>query len=63
MMLVCNSPEAVGDLLDRWQPAPDPVRAKRIERLLPSIEPSTWSDLQKNARYLAGASLAEKMLG
>jgi beta-N-acetylhexosaminidase len=63
MMLVCNSPEAVGDLLDRWQPAPDPVRAKRIERLLPSTAPLIWSDLQANARYLAGVALAEKMLG
>lgn len=34
MLLVCNSPDAVGEVLDRWHPEPDPVRAKRIEKLL-----------------------------
>ena len=62
MMLVCNSPDAVGDLLDRWQPAPDPLRAQRIGRLLPSTAPLTWSELQVDARYLAGVTLAAKMI-
>jgi beta-N-acetylhexosaminidase len=62
MMLVCNSPDAVGDLLDRWQPVPDPLRAQRIERLLPSTAPLTWSELQADARYLAGVMLATKMI-
>jgi beta-N-acetylhexosaminidase len=62
MMLVCNSPEAVGDLLDRWQPVPDSLRAQRIEGLLPSIVPLSWSDLQADARYLAGTALAAKMI-
>ncbi len=33
MLLVCNAPDAVGNLLARWSPAPDPVRAARVERL------------------------------
>jgi hypothetical protein len=52
----------VGDLLDRWQPVPDPIRVKRIERLLPSTEPSTSFDLQRDARYLAGVTLAAQMI-
>lgn len=36
MLLVCNAPAAVGELLDKWQPAADPVRAGRISRLLPT---------------------------
>jgi len=35
MLLVCNAPAAVGELLDRWRPQADPVRAARIGRLLP----------------------------
>lgn len=33
VLLVCNAPDAVGELLARWSPAPDPVRAARLERL------------------------------
>lgn len=36
MLLVCNAPAAVGELLDKWQPVADPVRAGRISRLLPT---------------------------
>jgi beta-N-acetylhexosaminidase len=63
ILLVCNSPAAVGDLLERWHPTPDPVRAQRIERLLPSVGATTWADLQADARYCAGVARAAKMLG
>ena len=35
MLLVCNAPDAVAELLARWQPTPDPARARRVERLTP----------------------------
>ena len=35
MLLVCNSPEAVGEVLEKWRLAPDPVRGARLLRLLP----------------------------
>lgn len=35
MLLVCNAPDAVAMVLDGWQPQADPVRARRIVRLLP----------------------------
>lgn len=36
MLLVCNAPEAVGDLLARWRPDPDTARAARVRRLIGS---------------------------
>jgi beta-N-acetylhexosaminidase len=49
MLLICNSPDAVADVLANWQPAPDPVRAARLARLAP---PAAWC--QDAARYAAG---------
>jgi len=40
MMPVCNAPDAVGQVLAQWRPAPDALRSERsserIARLLPS---------------------------
>jgi beta-N-acetylhexosaminidase len=58
MLLVCNAPAAVGELLTRWQPRPDPLRARRVKRLLPSTPPPV---LQGNARYLAAVDLAARL--
>jgi beta-N-acetylhexosaminidase len=35
MLLVCNDPDSVAQVLDNWQPAPDPRRSRRVARLLP----------------------------
>ncbi len=35
MLLVCNQPDSVAELLQGWQPELDPVRSARIARLLP----------------------------
>ena len=35
VLLVCNAPDAVDDLLARWQSAPDAQRAARLARLVP----------------------------
>ena len=52
MLLVCNMPDAVGELLARWQPVFDPVRSKRVERLLPQRAVSSWAALvDDDARY------------
>lgn len=61
MLLVCNAPDAVGELLERWQPDYDPVRSQRLERLLP-LEPAlTWADLANHALYRRGVALAESL--
>jgi beta-N-acetylhexosaminidase len=54
MLLVCNAPDAVGDLLESWQPKRNPVGAARIARLLPARPASAWHDMAKEGAYQAG---------
>ena len=35
MLLVCNAPEAVAQLLERWRPIPVEQRRQRVQRLMP----------------------------
>ncbi|MBI4997810.1 MAG: beta-N-acetylhexosaminidase [Rhodocyclales bacterium] len=63
VLLVCNSPAAVGELLARWQPQPDPVSAARIARLLPGRPASPWQDLAKQGAYQAGLSVIRRLAG
>ena len=60
MLLVCNAPDAVGDVLARWQPEFDTQRSVRIARLLPSVE---LPKVQNDPHYLAGIRLAEALIG
>lgn len=53
MLLVCNAPDTVADVLKRWQPMIDPVRGRRVEALLPASEAPNWSALQSSPAYLA----------
>ncbi|WP_291992755.1 beta-N-acetylhexosaminidase [Candidatus Accumulibacter sp. ACC003] len=65
MLLVCNAPDAVGDVLANWRPAADPVReaarAKRVERLSPASGTVDWASLQKDATYQAGVAAAQRL--
>lgn len=61
MLLVCNAPEAVGQLLERWQPALDPVRAARVQRLLPQKSSPDWADLQADPVYQRGVAAAGRL--
>ena len=56
MLLVCNSPDAVGDLLERWKPVFDPLRSARISRLLPS---APLPAIAQDPHYLAGVKAAK----
>lgn len=51
MLLVCNSPAAVGEVLDRWHPEIDPVRGRRVARLLPAGSAPAWDALQQVPDY------------
>lgn len=62
MLLVCNAPDAVGDLLGRWQPEHDPVRSARVGRLLPEADAPTGERLARDARYLAGIQAAMELV-
>lgn len=63
MLLVCNAPEAVGELLARWRPVLDPVRAQRVERLLPTGVALDWRALKNDPRYLSGVARALALQG
>lgn len=58
MLLVCNTPDAVGEVLERWQPQFDPVRSARIARLLPS---AALAAVRDDPHYLAGIEIAERL--
>ena len=53
MLLVCNAPDVVGDVLDNWKPEIDPARGKRVEALIPKLPAMTWDTLQADAAYLS----------
>ncbi|MBL8450277.1 MAG: beta-N-acetylhexosaminidase [Dechloromonas sp.] len=59
MLLVCNAPEAVGEVLAQWRPVADPAVGKRIEKLLPSALAISRDALTADQAYLsAKASIA-----
>jgi len=53
MLLVCNSPAAVDEVLANWHPEVDPLRDKRVEALLPGLPAKDWAALQSDSRYQA----------
>ncbi|MDK9726210.1 MAG: beta-N-acetylhexosaminidase [Sterolibacteriaceae bacterium MAG5] len=63
MLLVCNAPDSVAELLAKWQPSPDPRRSARIERLLPKTPALDWEALQAEASYKAGCSVVRRLSG
>ncbi|WP_298312708.1 beta-N-acetylhexosaminidase [Propionivibrio sp.] len=55
MLLVCNAPDAVGDVLDRWHPEFDRVRSSRIARLMSNAAIPMVRD---DPLYIAGVNTA-----
>ncbi len=53
MLLVCNAPDVVSEVLDQWVPEVDLLRGKRVEALIPKQPPMTWEALQTDAAYRA----------
>lgn len=51
MLLVCNAPEAAGQLLAEWQVVPDERRSARIMKLLPSPTRVDWDGLGALTSY------------
>jgi len=55
MLLLCNAPDKVGEVLARWQVRwqveRDPLRSARLTRLLPSAPALDWSALQASPDY------------
>jgi beta-N-acetylhexosaminidase len=51
MLLVCNAPDVVGDVLERWKPEIDYRREKRVEALMRGDRKPTWEELQTMPSY------------
>ncbi|MGE5491445.1 MAG: beta-N-acetylhexosaminidase, partial [Actinomycetota bacterium] len=49
MLLLCNAPDSVGEVLENWRPTEEPARAaarsRRIENLVPASHAPSWPDL------------------
>src|SRR5574343_365016 len=62
MLLVCNAPEVVGEVLANWRPAIDRQRGQRVESLIPKQPAMTWEALQADPAYQAAQkAIAELM--
>lgn len=59
MMLVCNAPDSVGELLDAWKPKGNAVSDGRVARLVPN---GRLQDFSRDSRYIEGVRISE-MLG
>jgi beta-N-acetylhexosaminidase len=53
MLIVCNSPDAVGDVLADWKPLVDSQRTQRIEALVVASAGCDWETLQRQPAYQA----------
>ncbi len=53
MLLVCNAPDAVADVLENWRPQIDPARGKRVAALIPEKPAADWTSLQTDPVYRA----------
>jgi beta-N-acetylhexosaminidase len=53
MLVVCNAPEAVGEVLADWHPQVDPARGKRIAALVPKHPAMDRQALQSEPLYRA----------
>jgi beta-N-acetylhexosaminidase len=63
MLLVCNAPDAVVELLKHWHPEPDPLSAARIARLVPDRPAMAWNELAAQQTYQAGRSVVRRLSG
>jgi beta-N-acetylhexosaminidase len=57
VLLVCNAPDSVGELLAAWHPVPDPQRAARLQGLAPQVR---WQ--RDEARYAAGCAAVTQLV-
>lgn len=62
MLLVCNSPDSVADVLANWHPEIDPQRVERVAALLPKSTAPNWDALQSNERYRLALKQIEQLM-
>lgn len=66
MLLLCNAPDSVGEVLERWRPESDPgrdaARRGRIEKLLPAGPAPAWAELLADPGYLAAVQATSTLV-
>lgn len=66
MLLLCNAPDSVGEVLEKWRPDANPVRdaarSRRIEKLLPTGTAPSWSGLLADPGYLAAVRATSSLV-
>ncbi|NTV71752.1 MAG: beta-N-acetylhexosaminidase [Azonexaceae bacterium] len=62
MLLVCNAPDVVGDVLENWKPEVDVLRGKRVEALIPQSAAKNWQALQADNNYLSAQQTIAKLM-
>jgi len=62
MLLVCNSPESVAEVLTNWQPEIDLLRGQRIETLIPKQAAKDWASLQSDPIYQAAQQTITRLM-
>ena len=58
MLLVCNAPDAVDDVLERWPGVVQSERSARVDGLMPTMP---VPDFANDPLYLAGVAAAERL--
>jgi len=61
MLLVCNAPESVDELLERWQVVDEPQRGRRRAALRSVVPARSRETLVLDARYQAGLAQARRL--
>ena len=61
MLLVCNAPQAVAELLERWNPPCNPAAAERIAKLVPTKPAVVWENLADRQTYVAGLEAINRL--
>ncbi len=62
MLLVCNAPEVVGDVLENWKPEIDPARGKRVEALILNVPAKDWDALLSDSAYISAQETIAKLM-
>lgn len=62
MLLVCNAPDVVGEVLAQWKPQIDARRGRRVEALLPRDPARSWDELQADPSYRQALQTINKLV-
>lgn len=62
MLLVCNAPEVVADVLANWKPSIDAQRGRRVEALIPLGPAKSWDQLQGDPVYQAALQTIARLM-